>query len=378
MIGAWRTSSTRATRRRSGIRSLIRSGEHETLDERLAEEMPEPDPYAEVEYDDRSRRRRGRRSARAGVWSTRMKASDPTPTRIWSAWTSASTVPRPAPRRPRCTSFPTTSTDRAGIDALPGHRAVRPGHAAGRRRPADLLGGVRQPRRQAGGVPARRPGRGLVAGGAAAVRPRRAIGSCCSTSAAAAAARRTRASPAPISAATPPGIWSRIWRRLRTDRGIDRWLVFGGSWGSALALAYAETAPGAGERTGVAGHLHPAAQRAGLLLQRRRRPAVSGAVRDVPGSAGRPVVPRRRDRGVPRPAVRPRSGRPRPGRGGLDQLGGRDHHPGAERPADRAVQRAGVRAGLRPDREPLLRQRRLVARGSADRGGGRYCARFRP
>ena len=30
---------------------------------------------------------------------------------------------------------------------------------------------------------------------------------------------------------------------LRTDRGIDRWLVFGGSWGSALALAYAEQHP---------------------------------------------------------------------------------------------------------------------------------------
>lgn len=31
--------------------------------------------------------------------------------------------------------------------------------------------------------------------------------------------------------------------RLREARGIDRWLVFGGSWGSALALAYAETHP---------------------------------------------------------------------------------------------------------------------------------------
>ncbi|NJD31969.1 MAG: prolyl aminopeptidase [Gammaproteobacteria bacterium] len=31
--------------------------------------------------------------------------------------------------------------------------------------------------------------------------------------------------------------------RLRTFLGIDRWLVFGGSWGSTLALAYAETHP---------------------------------------------------------------------------------------------------------------------------------------
>ncbi|HSS65102.1 MAG TPA: prolyl aminopeptidase [Gammaproteobacteria bacterium] len=31
--------------------------------------------------------------------------------------------------------------------------------------------------------------------------------------------------------------------RLRTHLGIDRWLVFGGSWGSTLSLAYAETHP---------------------------------------------------------------------------------------------------------------------------------------
>ncbi len=32
--------------------------------------------------------------------------------------------------------------------------------------------------------------------------------------------------------------------RLRTALGIDRWLVFGGSWGSTLALAYAQAHPG--------------------------------------------------------------------------------------------------------------------------------------
>ena len=31
--------------------------------------------------------------------------------------------------------------------------------------------------------------------------------------------------------------------RLREHLGIDRWQVFGGSWGSALALAYAQTHP---------------------------------------------------------------------------------------------------------------------------------------
>src|SRR5262245_54334085 len=31
--------------------------------------------------------------------------------------------------------------------------------------------------------------------------------------------------------------------KLRKHLGIERWLVFGGSWGSTLALAYAETHP---------------------------------------------------------------------------------------------------------------------------------------
>src|ERR671921_2669004 len=31
--------------------------------------------------------------------------------------------------------------------------------------------------------------------------------------------------------------------RLREMAGIDRWMVFGGSWGSTLALAYAQTHP---------------------------------------------------------------------------------------------------------------------------------------
>ena len=33
--------------------------------------------------------------------------------------------------------------------------------------------------------------------------------------------------------------------RIRTDLGIDRWTVFGGSWGATLALIYAQTHPDA-------------------------------------------------------------------------------------------------------------------------------------
>ena len=31
--------------------------------------------------------------------------------------------------------------------------------------------------------------------------------------------------------------------RLRTHLGIERWQLFGGSWGSTLSLAYAQTPP---------------------------------------------------------------------------------------------------------------------------------------
>ncbi|MDW9427568.1 alpha/beta fold hydrolase, partial [Yersinia enterocolitica] len=31
--------------------------------------------------------------------------------------------------------------------------------------------------------------------------------------------------------------------RLRNMAGVDKWLIFGGSWGSTLALAYGETHP---------------------------------------------------------------------------------------------------------------------------------------
>ena len=62
--------------------------------------------------------------------------------------------------------------------------------------------------------------------------------SCCSTSAAAAARRRTRSLENNTT-------WHLVadMERLREHLGIERWQVFGGSWGSTLALAYAETHP---------------------------------------------------------------------------------------------------------------------------------------
>ena len=31
--------------------------------------------------------------------------------------------------------------------------------------------------------------------------------------------------------------------KLRTHLGVEQWVVFGGSWGSTLALAYSQTHP---------------------------------------------------------------------------------------------------------------------------------------
>ena len=46
-----------------------------------------------------------------------------------------------------------------------------------------------------------------------------------------------------VKANTTPHLISDI-EKIRDHLGIDRWLVFGGSWGSTLALAYAEEHPG--------------------------------------------------------------------------------------------------------------------------------------
>ncbi len=67
--------------------------------------------------------------------------------------------------------------------------------------------------------------------------------------------------------------------RLRELAGAEKWLVFGGSWGSTLALAYAEDPSRAGQRTGGAWHLHRHPGGARLVLPVRR-------LRDVPRTNG--------------------------------------------------------------------------------------------
>ena len=113
---------------------------------------------------------------------------------------------------------------------------------------------------------------------------RSAIASCCSISAAAAAAGRR-----PASSTTPPGTWSPTSKPLREHLKIERWQVFGGSWGSTLALAYAQKHPAALHRAGVARHLPAATLGARVVL-----PGPGRRGRVVPGSLG----------ALPRAAVR--------------------------------------------------------------------------
>ena len=125
-------------------------------------------------------------------------------------------------------------------NAVSGAEAAQDRHAACQRCARDLLRGMRQSRGQArwssftaDPAPAATPAH-------AAFSTRRPTASSCSISAAADAVVRTRAS-----STTPPGIWSQDMEKLRAHLGIERWLVFGGSWGSTLALAYAQTSSGA-------------------------------------------------------------------------------------------------------------------------------------
>ena len=146
-----------------------------------------------------------------------------------------------------------------------------------------LLGARRHEGRQAGGVPAWRAGRHDLAKTPPAVRSASSTMSSCSTSAAAASRRRN----ASLEANTTWHLVADI-ERLREMAGFDKWLVFGGSWGSTLALAYAETHPRAGQRTGGARHLHADQGRARLVLSVRR-------VGDVPRQMG--ALPRADPRG---------------------------------------------------------------------------------
>ena len=122
--------------------------------------------------------------------------------------------------------------------ALSRDRALRDRHARCRRRPPGLLGARPAPRAPS------RPSSCMAGRAAASRRSTAAVRS--------EALRRDPVRPARLRQVdarmpgwrpTRPGISSPTSSGCARCAGFDKWLVFGGSWGSTLALAYAETHP---------------------------------------------------------------------------------------------------------------------------------------
>ena len=152
--------------------------------------------------------------------------------------------------------------------------------------------------------------------------------------------------------------------RLREMAGFDKWLVFGGSWGSTLALAYAETHP---ERVselvvrgiytltqaeldwyyqfGVSEMFPDKWERFLAPIPRGRARRHDGRLSQAPG--------RQRPQGADRGGAR------------LEPVGRRDDHAAAGARDQRQVRRGRFRHRLRPHREPLFRPCRLAGGGPA-------------
>ena len=75
---------------------------------------------------------------------------------------------------------------------------------------------------------------------------------------------------------------------LRRHLGIERWAVFGGSWGSTLALAYAEAHPERCRGAGAARHLPVPPERDRLVPLRHAHGLSRGVARLCRASSRRP------------------------------------------------------------------------------------------
>ena len=172
----------------------------------------------------RSRACRARRRSATSTAPPTLPISSPT--------SIPTTTPKPGRRSVR------TSYDELIAHALSGDRTVRHRHARCRRRPHVYWERCRHP----GAKPAvflhGGPGGGISPNHRRLFDP--------------GALRRRAVRPArlrqvdarmPRSRPTRPGIWSPTSSGCARWPGSTRWLVFGGSWGSTLALAYAETHP---------------------------------------------------------------------------------------------------------------------------------------
>ena len=120
----------------------------------------------------------------------------------------------------------------------PGCAPRASGHARPRCAAHDVLGGMRQRRAACRCCSCTAGPAAAACRITAASTTRRSGASCSTTSAARGARRRSRELTDNTTAHLVDDI-----ERLRAHLGIDRWLLFGGSWGSTLALAYAQAHP---------------------------------------------------------------------------------------------------------------------------------------
>ena len=125
---------------------------------------------------------------------------------------------------------------------------------------------------------------------------------------------------------------------LRRHLNIERWLVFGGSWGSTLALAYAETHPAAVTELVLRGIFLLRRAELQLVLSARRQHGVPGVVAGVSGADPARGTPRSA-RGLSPPTDGRRHGSAAGGGARVVDLGGRDELVVAESRARGAVRR---------------------------------------
>ena len=172
--------------------------------------------------------------------------------------------------------------------------------------------------------------------------------------------------------------------KLREMTGVDKWQVFGGSWGSTLALAYAQTHPD---------RVTELVLRGVFLFQRYELDWMyeeGGASQLYPDKWDEfvSVIPEA-ERGDTCRCLRQTPDRIGPRRAahrgqGVEQMGGRYRDPASAPGGGRRVHRARQGDRHRPDREPLHGQQRLArrrpaaeeaptssraSRGSSSRGG---------
>ncbi len=156
--------------------------------------------------------------------------------------------------------------------------------------------------------------------------------------------------------------------RLRDMSGAEKWQIFGGSWGSTLALAYAEKHPERVSELIVRGIYTLTKAELDWYYQF----GVSEMFPDKWERFIAPIPPEERHemmQAYHRRLTSGRQGNRAQSRACLEHLGRRDDHAAARAVDQRQVRGGRIRLCLRPHREPFLRQCRLAGGGPTDPRG---------